>query len=129
MTKFKDLLDIADILLGEKGCPWDKKQTISSIKNFFKEEAEELVLAIDKKDEKNIIEEAGDLLYSIIFLSKIAEMENKFSIKDIIKSAKEKLIRRHPHVFSDVKVSSAKDVEKLWNEIKRKEKAGDGLEA
>ena len=67
--KFKELLDIADTLLGPNGCPWDKEQTISTLKKYVLEEAGELIEAIDNEDTENIIEEAGDLLYTIIFIS------------------------------------------------------------
>ena len=71
-----------------------------------------------------IIEELGDLLYLIVFLSKIAEKENRFKIIDVITNIYNKLIRRHPHVFSNVKIKNEKDVEKLWKKIKKEEKEG-----
>jgi tetrapyrrole methylase family protein / MazG family protein len=128
MENFKKLLNIADTLLSEKGCPWDKKQTITSMKKYVIEEAIELNEAIEKNDIKNIIEEAGDVLYSIIFITKLAEKKKIFTLDDVLKTVTEKLIRRHPHVFdnkSNFSIKDEKDVEILWKKIKQKEKAGE----
>ena len=122
MEEFKNLLNIADTLLGEKGCIWDKKQSFDSIKKYFIEEAEELAEAIDKKDDENILEEAGDLLYMIIFLSKIAEKSKKFTLKDVLKNISKKMIHRHPHVFSDEIAETEEDAINFWDEAKKIEK-------
>jgi MazG family protein len=122
MTEFSKLLELADILLGPNGCMWDKKQTFVSLQSFIIEEAHELIEAIDEDNNEKIIEEAGDLFYAIIFLAKLAEIDNKFNLDDIIKEIQVKLIRRHPHVFSDVKVTTEEDIIKQWDKIKKKEK-------
>jgi len=119
---FFDLLEIANKLLGKDGCPWDKKQTMSSLQPFLIEETHELLEAIDNKDLNHIAEEAGDLLYQIIFISKIAEMQGNFTINDVISQICEKLIRRHPHIFSTEKITTSQEVYDRWNEIKKEEK-------
>lgn len=123
MNNFKDLLEIANILLGPNGCEWDKKQTFETLKVFLIEEAYELVDAIDEKNTYNILEEAGDVLYNIIFISKLAEKNNLFDISDVIKNLSEKLIRRHPHIFANKKIKNIDDIVKNWEEIKKSEKS------
>jgi tetrapyrrole methylase family protein/MazG family protein len=117
-----ELLAIADKLLGPEGCPWDKKQTKQSLKPYAIEEAYEVAEAIDEDDPKHLKEELGDLFYQIIFLSKLAEKEKLFTFDDVIKTLSEKLIRRHPHIFGDVKVADADEVVTNWEAIKKEEK-------
>ena len=118
MKTLKNLEEIADILLGKNGCPWDKKQTLNSLKKYLLEETNELIEAIHKKDVKNIKEEIGDLLWQLIFIAKLAKIDINKSIKGIY----QKLIRRHPHVFEKKEVKSIEDIKKTWEEIKKKEK-------
>ena len=122
MSDLSKLMQIFDTLLGKKGCPWDQKQTFSSLQPYFIEEVYELVDAIDEKDIKKIKEEAGDLLSSLIFLSKIAEKKGDFTLDDICKSVCEKLERRHPHIFEKENIKDAKEVERNWEKIKKKER-------
>ena len=109
-------------------CPWDKKQTIHTLRQQTIEETFELADAITDKDWVGIKEELGDLLLHIIFYSKIAEEENKFSIQEVIDAICEKLIKRHPHIYVDasnaehpVKVKDDEEVKKNWEQIKLKE--------
>ena len=113
-----ELIEVAETLMGPEGCFWDKKQTIHSIQAYFLEEAYEVLEAIDSGDQEKIIEELGDLLYVIIFCAKIAEKEKKFLLKDVFLSVKEKLIRRHPHVFGDAKIETIDELSKQWERIK-----------
>ena len=122
MNRFNYLLEITSKLLGPDGCEWDRKQTFESIKNYFIEEVYELVDAIESNDDLNILEEAGDVFFLVVFLSKIAETKNKFKIDEVIQNITDKIIRRHPHVFSDVKVNSLEDIVDNWNKIKKTEK-------
>ncbi len=122
MDKFDELWHLADTLLGPNGCPWDKKQTENTLQVFILEEAYELLEAIDEKDNKKIIEEAGDLLYTVIFLIKIAQIKGNFSINDVLQSIIDKLIRRHPHVFSNENIKDYDEVIKRWCEVKKEEK-------
>ena len=123
MESFKELIEISDILNSPGGCPWDLKQTFSSLRPYVLEEAHEVVEAVDKGDEAELIEELGDLFYTVIFYAKVAEREKKFSIKDVIEALKAKLIRRHPHVFGEEKAQSMEDVIRTWNRVKSEEKA------
>ncbi len=117
--KFNELNEIMKRL--RKECPWDREQTHDSIKGATLEETYELLESIDSKDFEEMKSELGDLLLHILFHSVIAEEQNKFNINDVIDSIREKLIRRHPHVFGEVKVKDQNDVVKNWEEIKMKE--------
>jgi MazG family protein len=105
-----------------RGCPWDLEQTPQSLKEYILEEAHELMAAIDRGQDEEIKEELGDLLLQIVFLARLAEEKNKFSIRDVIATICEKLIRRHPHIFSSLKVNGADDVKANWEKIKIREK-------
>lgn len=105
-------------------CPWDKKQTIESIRHLTIEETFELSDAILKKDLNEIKKELGDLLLHIVFYSKIASETNDFNIKDVIDGLCEKLIFRHPHVYGDVKAETEEQVKQNWEQLKQKEKDG-----
>jgi XTP/dITP diphosphohydrolase len=102
-------------------CPWDKKQTIESLKSMTIEETYELADAIQEKDWKGIKEELGDLLLHIVFYAKIGEEQNAFSIDEVLTGICEKLIRRHPHIYGDVSVNNDEDVKKNWEKIKLQE--------
>ncbi len=105
-----------------KECPWDKEQTHDSIKAATLEEAFEAVEAIDEKDYDALKGELGDMLLHIVFHSAIAEEKNEFTLSEVINGITKKLIRRHPHIFGDVKVKDSKEIEKNWELIKLKEK-------
>ena len=122
MKKFDKLVDIIATLRGENGCPWDKKQTHDSLLPFLFEESNEVADTIVSQDYKHLQEELGDLLLQIVLHSQIAKENNHFSISDVIDSISEKMIRRHPHIFSGVKVESEDDVNRLWDEIKKQER-------
>ena len=118
-NKFKELVDIVRKLRIE--CPWDREQTNDSIKAATIEEAFEVVESIDNKDYDELKKELGDLLLHVIFHSVIAEEENNFKLEEVIDSIKEKLIRRHPHVFGDAVVENSEHVKRNWESIKLKE--------
>jgi nucleoside triphosphate diphosphatase len=118
-SKFKELVDIVKKLRVE--CPWDREQTNDSIKAATIEEAYEVVESIDNKDYNELKKELGDLLLHVIFHSVIAEEENNFNLEEVISSIKEKLIRRHPHVFGNVVVENSEHVKRNWESIKLKE--------
>ncbi|MCU4176670.1 nucleoside triphosphate pyrophosphohydrolase [Carboxylicivirga sp. N1Y90] len=122
LLAFKELLDIMDELRAK--CPWDKEQTNESLRTLTIEETYELADAIIKKDAKLIKKELGDLLLHIVFYAKIGSESNDFTMKDVIDSLTEKLIYRHPHIFSDTEVADAKQVEENWEKLKLKEKGG-----
>jgi len=116
---FKRLLTIMDEL--REQCPWDKKQTFESLRTLTIEETYELADAVLDKDTPNIKKELGDLLLHIVFYAKIGSETEDFDITDVINSICEKLIFRHPHIYSDIKVKSAEDVERNWEKLKLKE--------
>lgn len=102
-------------------CPWDKKQTISSLRQLTIEETYELVDAITDENWQGLKEELGDLLLHIVFYSKIASEENKFGIGDVIQQVCNKLVHRHPHIYSTVSVKNDDDVKRNWENLKLKE--------
>lgn len=118
-SNFDDFIKLIAIL--RKECPWDKKQTHHSIKQNLIEEAYEAVESIENEDYDELSKELGDLLLHIVFHSKMAEEENRFDIGDVIFRISEKLIRRHPHIFSDTQADSDKQVAENWESIKLKE--------
>jgi XTP/dITP diphosphohydrolase len=113
------LVNIMDEL--REKCPWDKKQNIHTLRQQTKEETYELADAITGKDWQGIKEELGDLLLHIIFYSKIGLEENKFTLQEVIDGICEKLIKRHPHIYGNVKVNDEEDVKKNWEQIKLSE--------
>jgi MazG family protein len=118
-SKFNEFVEIVKRL--RKECPWDREQTNESIKAATIEEAYEVVEAIDKKDYDDLKSELGDLLLHVVFHTIIASETHNFTIDDVINSIKDKLIRRHPHVFGGVTVSGSEEVKKNWEEIKLSE--------
>ena len=121
MLKFDELLQICDTLLGPNGCPWDKEQTLETLKPYLLEETHELLEALDLEENEKIQEELGDCFYTLIFLAKLGEQNGIFTLSEVFRISIEKLIRRHPHVFAKLKVESTDDVMKNWEEIKKKE--------
>lgn len=119
LEAFKRLLDIMDEL--RAGCPWDKKQTLESLRYLTIEETYELCDAILDKNMDDIKKELGDLLLHIVFYSKIASEKNAFDITDVLESISEKLIHRHPHIYGDVKAQTDEEVKNNWEKIKLKE--------
>ncbi len=124
LKSFKRILEIMDKIRSE--CPWDKEQTNESLRSMTIEETYELAEAVLSNNHNNIKKELGDLFLHIIFYSKIASEKEEFDIGDVINSLSEKLIYRHPHVFSNLKVESSDEVHKNWEELKLKEKENDG---
>ena len=109
---FGDLVEIIAALRAPGGCPWDIKQTHQSLKECLVEESGEVIDAIDNDDDENLCEELGDVLLQVVMHAQIAAERGSFTIDDVVQGVSEKMIRRHPHVFGNVKVSSRK---KAWN--------------
>lgn len=122
MKEIDQLLHVLDELLGPDGCPWDKKQTLSSIREDLMEEACEVLDAIDSKDPEAISEELGDLFFAVVFLCKLAEKENMGQLPDIVQQITDKIVRRHPHIFHKKADLSDDEVKDQWDEIKNLEK-------
>ncbi len=116
---FLRLVKIMDELRDQ--CPWDKKQTIQSLRSLTIEETYELADAITEKSWKSIKEELGDILLHIVFYAKIANEQRQFSLEEVINGVCEKLIFRHPHIYGDVKVENEDDVKRNWEQLKLKE--------
>jgi MazG family protein len=110
------LVEIMDEL--REKCPWDKKQTIHTLRQQTIEETYELADAITDKDWKGIKEELGDLLLHIVFYAKLGDEKNKFNLQEVIDGVCEKLIKRHPHIYGNVIVEDEEDVKKNWEQIK-----------
>ena len=128
MNSFDELKEVVRRLRAEDGCPWDKEQTHASLKAPVIEEAAEVICGINVLEEtgnpENLKEELGDLLLQVVMQAQIAEEEGLFTLDDVVSGIKEKMIRRHPHVFGNVKVSGSQEVLVNWEEIKRQEKQG-----
>lgn len=118
-SNFLALIRIMDEL--REQCPWDKKQTIQTLRSMTIEETYELADAIVENDWDGVKEELGDMLLHILFYSKIASEQNKFTIDDVITGISKKLINRHPHIYGDVKVNDENDVKRNWEKIKIQE--------
>jgi len=118
-TAFDRLVNIMDDL--REKCPWDKKQTIQTLRQLTIEETYELADAITDNDWKGIKEELGDLLLHIVFYARIGAEQNRFSLAEAINGVCEKLILRHPHIYGDVKVNDEEDVKRNWEKLKLKE--------
>ncbi len=116
------LLDIMRRLRGPDGCPWDREQTLETLKKNLVEETYEVIDAIDSGDRDTLREELGDLLLQIVFQSHICAEEGAFEFQDVAQSIADKLVRRHPHVFGDTNVADSDEVLKNWDHIKRTEK-------
>ena len=128
MESFDQLKSIIAALRAEGGCPWDREQTHASLKPACIEEAAEVVCAVNVLDAtgnpENLKEELGDLLMLVVMHAQIAEEEGFFTLDDVARGISEKMIRRHPHVFGNVKASSPEEVLLNWEQIKAKEKEG-----
>lgn len=119
------LLEIMRRLRGPDGCPWDREQTLESLRGCLIEETYEVVDAMESGDRKELCEELGDLLLQVVFQSQIADEEGSFSFDDVAKGIADKLVRRHPHVFGDVVADTPDQVIRNWEKIKKTEKGGD----
>jgi tetrapyrrole methylase family protein/MazG family protein len=117
--KFEEFVEIVRML--RKGCPWDREQTIESLKPYLVEEVYEAIQAIDDKDYKKLSEELGDMLLHIVMLSVFAREDSHFSIQDVINSISKKMIRRHPHVFAKGSAKNKEEVWLRWEKIKQAE--------
>ncbi|HZS38302.1 MAG TPA: nucleoside triphosphate pyrophosphohydrolase [Polyangia bacterium] len=124
--KFGELVAIMQRLLAPDGCPWDREQTFASLKGFLVEEAYEVLEALDAGDVPGHCEELGDLLFQIVFQAELRAREGQFGIDDVCEAIANKMIRRHPHVFADVKVRDSNEVLANWGKLKAAEHAEKG---
>ena len=126
LAAFNRLLDIMDEL--REKCPWDKKQTLESLRHLTIEETYELADAILENDLQEVKKELGDVLLHIVFYAKIGSEKNAFDIGDVANSISDKLIHRHPHIYGDVVVENEEDVKRNWEQLKLKEGKNSVLE-
>ncbi len=126
---FVKLVEIVARLRAPDGCPWDRKQTPESLKKYVLEEAYEVTEAIERKEPLLVCEEIGDLLFLLIFLAYLYEEAGVFHLSDVLTLCAEKMIRRHPHVFGERKLTAAEEVISQWQKIKEKEAREKGKKA
>src|SRR5436853_3128117 len=119
---FDQLVQLMTTLRGPQGCPWDREQTLESLKPFVIEESYEVVDAIDRNDLEDLKEELGDFLLQAVFIAEITRAEGSFDIYDAVTAIHDKLVRRHPHVFGDVEAKDAEQVLVNWEKLKRDER-------
>ena len=128
MSEIEEFKKVIRRLRAEDGCPWDREQTHSSLKGDIMEEAAEVICGINVYEEtgnaESMMDELGDLLLQVVMESEIASEEGLFDFEDVARNVKEKMIRRHPHVFGNVRADTTEEVLKNWAEIKSGEKSG-----
>lgn len=123
MSEFYKLVEVMKKLRAPDGCPWDREQTLESLKKTLVEECYEVVEVMEEEKHEELKGELGDLLLQVVFQAEIMEEKKYFNIDDVCHEITEKLIRRHPHIFGDVSVENSEEVLVNWEEIKKKEKA------
>ena len=121
ILEFSNLLDVLKRLRAPDGCPWDREQTPETIKKYMLEEAYELYEAISNAEPQEVKEELGDLFFLLLFLADLYEERGNFSLEGALREIKDKMIRRHPHIFGNVKINGAEDVVTNWQTIKGEE--------
>ncbi len=126
---FACLIALVRLLRSDKGCPWDRKQTVDDVKEFLLEEVYELISALSNRDWEETQEEIGDVLLLAVFLAQIGREDGIFCLRGALEEVIDKLIRRHPHVFGDLSLSDAEEVVANWTKIKDKEKKKKGKKA
>lgn len=124
MSEMDRLKQIMDRLRGPGGCPWDREQTLETLRTFLVEETYELLEAITTGSAASIREELGDLLIQIVFQAQVAKERSEFDIEDVMRGAADKIVRRHPHVFGETSLSTADQVLAQWEQIKVEERRG-----
>lgn len=121
-STFARLEEIVATLRGDKGCPWDIKQTPLSLQKYLREECQELIEAIDKNDTQEVCEEIGDVMFILAMLIAMYAEREQFASSDVFFGIVAKMIRRHPHVFGDVRLTDAAALRAQWQRIKKQEK-------
>ncbi|MGQ0614676.1 MAG: MazG nucleotide pyrophosphohydrolase domain-containing protein [Planctomycetaceae bacterium] len=119
---FRELIDIIARLRGGQGCPWDREQKMEDLARYIREEAEEVAQAIASKSRADVAEELGDLLFNIVFAARIAEEEGAFDLGLVLTGIRDKIVRRHPHVFGSETAATPEEVLVHWNRVKEEER-------
>lgn len=126
-AQLERLVDLVTRLRAPDGCPWDREQSPATVKHYVLEEAYEVVDAVDRESAAHVAEELGDLFFMLIFLAELYREKGAFHLDEVLKGVAEKMVRRHPHVFGNRRVSSSTQVKENWEEIKRQEQADASL--
>lgn len=121
-NNLEKLLTTVRSLLGEDGCPWDKKQNNQSIIKYLQSEVNEVIEALEKEDHPNLCEELGDVLFIIMLITSYNHDRDRFSFDDVLEGVNQKLVRRHPHVFAGTSYETEEDLAQQWERIKADEK-------
>jgi MazG family protein len=121
---FEKLVAVQKRLRAPQGCPWDREQTHATLRPYLVEEAYEVIDALDSGDDAKFAEEMGDLLLQVVFHSEIAREQERFSVADVLREIHDKMVRRHPHVFGDVRARNSAEVLQNWERIKASERLG-----
>ena len=119
---FRELVEIMARLRAPDGCPWDREQTMEDLGKYIREEADEVGQAVEQGDRAHIAEELGDLLFNILHAARIAEEEGAFDLREVLVGVRDKIVRRHPHVFGDAEASTTEEVLKHWERVKAEER-------
>lgn len=126
ITTVEKLVRLVDFLRSEQGCPWDRRQTSQSLQPYLLEELYELLDAIEAGEQGKLCDELGDVLLHLCFQVSLAREDNRFGMEDVVAGIRDKMIRRHPHVFGDEQFASRKDQLFAWEQIKQREKINNG---
>jgi uncharacterized protein YabN with tetrapyrrole methylase and pyrophosphatase domain len=124
MASFDELVGLVAFMRGPQGCSWDRQQTLEDFRKHFRNESNEVLEALQKRDYDNLKEELGDVLWHVLFMSQIAREEGLFTVEDVMSELKDKIVRRHPHVFSHKRDLSPEEVLREWDKIKALERKG-----
>ncbi len=124
-----EILRIIERLLGENGCPWDRKQTPETVQTYLIEESHEAAAAVRAGKVEEVAEELGDVLFMALFLVRLYEGRGDFDLEEVCRLISEKMIRRHPHVFGETQVTTTQEVKENWEKIKASEKQANGKTA
>ncbi len=124
-ASYEELRNVVARLRAPDGCPWDREQTHASLRPYVIEEAYEVVALLDSGETEKLPEELGDVLFQVLLHTQLAEEAGEFEMSDVLSGLAQKLIRRHPHVFGDVKLDNAEQVIDQWDKLKQKERAED----
>jgi tetrapyrrole methylase family protein / MazG family protein len=122
LNVISSLLQVVQDLRGPDGCPWDKEQTHQSLAPYAIEETFEMIEALETKSDGDFCDELGDVLFQVVLHSQLAQERGAFQFSDVVRAISEKIVRRHPHVFADLKVKDSAEVLKNWDQIKAEEK-------
>jgi len=121
-ANFNDLVEMIALFRSPRGCAWKRQLSLRTLPPYSRSEFEELMQAVQREDWDNLREELGDVLFHIVLYAEIAKEQGKFNINDVVDDIHKKMVRRNPHVYGNLKLTDPKEIEKMWQEIKRKEK-------